>query len=269
MAITASALGPAASGAQAQTFPETIAGSWSSPNCTNSERVMVINPGGILEFLPLGTSTFVRFSGFAEVPVTEAGGTIRAIRVSPNEQERTPVTFRIIEGKLNGTMERCQQVPASIRWLYGEAIAGFQLLGQALGTFRTQGSGPAIEAVFNGLDVSQDRALSEGEVARLLRILGFFGGYFAQKTALVRSEDVMMPSVVIGLFGPLTAATLIGNLDYDDDGRLSMAELLQDRGEGVELEAAAAALQPAAVQQLLQSLVASVPGLLPVIRSLR
>lgn len=258
-----------AADARAQALPATLAGSWASPNCADSKQIMIINSAGILTFLQGESSTFVMFSSFTDVPEVEADGTIRATTFNPNERKRTTASFRITNGRLNGVMERCQQVPPSIRWPYGEAIAGFRAMGQAAETFRTRGSGPTIDLVFNALDVSGDRALSQGEIARLMRILGFFGGYLSQTTELVDGEDVIMPSVVTGVFGPLAASTLIGNFDYDDDGRLSMAELLQDRGDGMDLEVAAAALRPAAVQHALQSLAASVPGLLPLLGAMR
>jgi hypothetical protein len=255
--------------AHADVFTDTVAGIWAEPDCATGKRVKILNALGILDFVPVGSDIHLQVTTFSNAPTASATGVLQATVVNANIRQQFAIELPVENGRLNGTMERCADAPTAVQWIYGEAIAGFNGAGRAL-TICGGDAGPAcLRSLFDVVDVTGDGSLSRAEVARLLRIGGFFAGYFAQPKALVASQEVLIPTAVAGAIGTVGAAAIIGNMDYDDDGRLSMEELLQDRGEGAGLEAAASALEPAAAQAILQSIAAALPGIAQMIGAYR
>jgi YD repeat-containing protein len=77
-------------------------------------------------------------------------------------------------------------------------------------------------------DVSGDGLLASAEIARLLR-----GAAWVLAVQEGATQDVLVGAVGAGaLAGILSARLLVESLDYDGDGRLSAAELTQDRAAG-------------------------------------
>lgn len=239
-----------------------IMGIWAEPDCTTGQRVKLINGLGILDFVPVGDAIQLQINMFEGEPRVSAEGTVQATVVNSNIQQKFEIELAIEDGRLDGVMERCNQAPPAVQWVYGEALAGFNLAGRMAIICADEGSAPCLYALFEFVDVSGDASLSQAEVARMFRIVGFYVGYFSQPKALVSSKEVLLPVAVAGAFGPLAAETAIKGMDYDDNGRLSLEELLQDRGDIGGLEAATLALEPAAVQGMLQVAAAAIPPLM-------
>jgi len=254
--------------ARAQDLPGSIAGIWAEPDCASGRRVKIINAAGIVDFVPLGTGIQLQITSFKQPPTAGPGGVVHTIVVNPNIRQEFAVELAVDAERLNGSMERCPTVPPVVQWTYGEAIAGFEAAGRARTRCTAESGTACLRTLFEFVDVTGDGSLSQAEVARLMRIAGFYAGYFAQAKPLVASEEVLVASTAAGAFGSVAAAAVIANLDYDDDGRLSLSELVQDRGEGAGLPAAATALQPVTAQVFLQSIGAAVPGFLQFIQRL-
>jgi hypothetical protein len=253
--------------ARSEAFPDAVRGIWAEPDCSSGQRVKIVNAMGIMDFVPSGENINLQVSVFTTVPHLGPDGVVQARVVNPNTKQEFAIELAIEDGRLNGEMEYCSEAPPAVQWIYGEAIAGFDGAGGALELCTRTGGAPCLKTLFEFVDVTGDGSLSAAEVARLLRIAGFFAGYFSKPEALVSSRQVLVPTALAGAVGAIAAAAVIASMDYDDNGRLSVDELLQDRGEGVGLEAAASALEPAAAQAVLQSIGAAVPGIVQMLSS--
>lgn len=89
-------------------------------------------------------------------------------------------------------------------------------------------------AVLRAVDVSGDGLLGIAEVARVLRVAGYLAGV---APGLERGQPTTEKELAAWLAGGLIAGPALGellvkSLDYDADGRISPAELAQDRAGG-------------------------------------
>lgn len=153
------------------------------------------------------------------------------------------------------SFDRCSSPPSILKAVFGEALALFP----AMDDLRRQCSGGqarrCVDQLIGVLDVSRDRRLSAAEISRGLRAVGAF---FAYETAAARqrsqvgarasiAQDVVpLDSLYSGVLAvnfaaPFVTSSLLASYDYDGDGFLSAAELLQDR-EDLDLEAMTMAL---------------------------
>lgn len=62
----------------------------------------------------------------------------------------------------------------------------------------TEGSPPCLYTLFGFIDVSGNQRLSQAEVARMFRIIGFYAGDFAQPKPLAASREVLVPVALAG-----------------------------------------------------------------------
>ena len=150
---------------------------------------------------------------------------------------------------------------------FGEAIAIFQGFDAVRAKCNSSSSKQCIKAVLALIDVSGDNRLSPAEIARGLRAAAFFVGYeasVAQRQAPQSDTGLRDPyripvegiyaAVAVGsLLAPSLAGNLIGSYDFDADGLLSLAEILQDRGDD-SLVGAGGTIGFAATQTTLQGL---------------
>jgi hypothetical protein len=122
---------------------------------------------------------------------------------------------------------RCPTPPPAFAGLHGEGLAflgSLEVLEAACGGAAASPAGCVAALVGEG-DVSGDRLLSVAEIARLVRGLTW---------VLAAAEDAAPEGVMAAGGGGLLAGVAIGrfameSLDYDGDGKLSVAELGQDR----------------------------------------
>ena len=90
-------------------------------------------------------------------------------------------------------------------------------------------------AVLRAVDVSGDGLVATAEMARIFRVVGYMAGVApGLERGQPTTEKELSAWLAGGLFlGPALAELLVKSLDYDADGRLSPAELAQDRAGGL------------------------------------
>jgi hypothetical protein len=122
---------------------------------------------------------------------------------------------------------RCPTPPAAFAALHGEGLAFMATLEVLEAACGSPGATPAAcaAAIVAEGDVSGDRLLSPAEIARLAR-----GAAWVMATA----EDAAPEAVLAAGGGAVLGGVALGrfaveSLDYDGDGKLSAAELGQDR----------------------------------------
>jgi hypothetical protein len=107
-----------------------------------------------------------------------------------------------------------------------------------------------IDEVWKIADVSNDKELSVAEITRMLRIISGKVAYqeyvedfekFQSRRSKMKNEsppESQEAVVVLGVatVGPIVSHALIGNFDYNDNGRLSKEEILYDFVEDISLD---------------------------------
>ena len=157
----------------------------------------------------------------------------------------------------------CSVLPGMFPVVFAETVAVFRRFDEiheaCLGD---GGMGPLCAAVgFELIDITGDGVLSRPEIARAISATAFFVGYRLtaeeRGTAFVAVDDLMLAWFAGSALGPAIAGNLVDSYDYDGDGLLSLAELMQDRTpeEGLEgaLAAMAAEMAPEALSAVLRS----------------
>jgi hypothetical protein len=120
---------------------------------------------------------------------------------------------------------RCDAPPAALAALHGEGIAFLATLEHLEAACGAGTPGACAEAILRQADVSGDQRLAPAELARLVR-----GAAWVVAVQEGATQDVIAGAVGAGALGGILAARLlVESLDYDGDGRISAAELLQDR----------------------------------------
>jgi hypothetical protein len=121
--------------------------------------------------------------------------------------------------------QRCPTPPPALAALHGEGLAALATLERLEAACQAEAMPGCLAALVAAGDVSGDGALSVAEVARLLR--GIAWAMAAQDGA---TPEGFGAAVGLGALGAQAAARLlVDGLDFDGDGRLSAAELGQDR----------------------------------------
>ncbi|MBR0674015.1 hypothetical protein, partial [Neoroseomonas soli] len=140
---------------------------------------------------------------------------------------------------------RCLAPAPAVALLHGEGLAFLGALERIEAT--CQGGLPAacVAVVMQEGDVSGDRMLGVAEVARLLR--GAAWAIAAQDGA--EPEGLAAAAGLGGIAALAAARVMVESLDFDGDGRLSAAELAQDRMT-FPSAAGAAAGRPVALEAL-------------------
>lgn len=216
--------------------PEPLRGAWFGPDCTAPKTMLFVTPRAAVT-LPLeGAAHMLRFVEVNDrAPWTIATGrgpeasrlALRAegeglLTVEPDPKTRDD---RLPGAQPVETWRRCPSQPAAYAALHGEGLAFLGAL-ERLEAACTGAAEACITALVAVGDVSGDGALGAAEIARLLR--GAAWVVAAQDGA---SAETLAAANAAGSIGGLLAAQLlVGSLDYDGDGRLSVAELRQDRG---------------------------------------
>jgi len=213
--------------ATAQTVPSEAAGIWAQRPCAESRNTyFLVNSSFVLILDNRDADTQVVLG-----PAQWAGGAPMLAR--PEGVALLPPV---------STMNRCPALPFTIYAVLGEAVTAFSVYDQVSERCATGSARTCIEAAFAAIDVSNDRRLSTAEVNRALRAAAPFLAYEAivanrqasgpdpMRRLRVGLAELSTSTVLASIGGPFVTSTVMQAYDYDGDGSLSLAEILQDRG---------------------------------------
>lgn len=239
-------------------------GIWVKDTCRGGGAVKIVNQYGMLDIIPLKDGMRLQISEFLDAP----GNKIRKVK-NLNSDKVFDVELSYNSYTLNKVYKKCGRLPGQMSWKLGEAVAGFHLMGKVTSICKSESGEKCIETVFKFVDVSDDDVLSKAEISRVIRILGFYAGYMTQKEMLVKHQAVMISTTIAGVASTIIANSIIGNVDYDDDGRVSIEELLQDRGEGADLVDLGGGVTADLMRNMLLGMISQAPNFLGKILNLQ
>jgi hypothetical protein len=219
-----------------QGIPETLRGAWFAGECRDPGGVLLLTarsaarldagvPGRLFRFRELRP-----LAGWTLGTADGADAPRLLLRAADAGLETAEPDAKTRDDRLPGeaprtAWRRCDPTPAALAAQHGEGfafMAALEHIEAACGAGTVAGCADALVA--QG-DVSGDRLLSSAELARMARGAAWLA-------ALQEGSTPDVVGVAVGggsLAGILSARLLIESLDYDGDGRLSAAELGQDR----------------------------------------
>ena len=246
------ALAWSASPAGAEPVPDHATGIWSTGECGGDGLAVLVNSTAGVVVQSAGSNTQVALAaaewvaGFL-VLTTERGDEL----ILPPLDD----------------LRRCGRLPGLLPVLFAEAIAVFKLLDDIRASCEGKDSSMVrcVTVAFDMTDVTDDGKFSRAELSRAIRAAGFFIGYrtvAGERTdPFVPLDDLVVAHLVASALGPLVADNLIGSYDFDGDGFVSPAELLQDRGPDEGYERVVAGLASQMAPEALAALLKSVSGM--------
>lgn len=228
---------PAAAG-----VPENLRGAWFAGICADPEAMLLVTaraaarleadaPAHLFRFRQIRAQGgwIIGTAGGAEAPRL-------MLRPAPAEGPENPRLETVEpEAKLRDDRlpadspltlwRRCAAPPVALAAVHGEGAAFLAALEHLEEGCGNGTPGACAAAIVAQADVSGDGLLSVAELARLLR-----GAAWLAAVQEGATQDVIAGAVGAGgLAGILSARLLMESLDYDGDGRISAAELRQDR----------------------------------------
>ena len=232
---------------EADVIPSSARGVWSAEDCGDS-ATFVTNSAAIIYWSAHGNEVYV---GPAEW-VSESF-------VLPELAAEYGGAVLPSEG-----LQRCEAMPGRLQSLFPESLAVFEAFDQVATQCDTGSMRRCASAVFDMIDVSGDDRFSRAEISRMVRAAAFFVGYDAISSAyddpFVSLDSIVVISSLRSALRPLVD-DLIDSYDFDGDGFLSSAELLQD--SSIEsLEAAAADMASGVPSAFLTALPGSMASLM-------
>ena len=222
--------------AGAQGVPEPLRGAWFAGDCADPTAMLVLTARAAARVDAEAPARLFRFSGFGDAAGytlgTATGPEVPRLmfRAAAEGLETIEPDPKTRDDRLPGdarpeVWRRCDAPPAALAALHGEGIAFLAALEHLEAACGTGTPGACAEAIMRQGDVSGDGKLSPAEIARLVR-----GAAWVIAVQEEATQDVLAGAVGAGaLGGILSARLLVESLDYDGDGRLSVAELVQDR----------------------------------------
>lgn len=228
---------------------EALRGAWyAGPSCAAPEAALVVTARAVARLPADGPAQLLRFVEMRRDAA--AGWTIGTARgpEAPRLMLRAAAGAEALEtiepdaktrdDRLPGDAPveqwtRCPAAPPAIAALHGEGVAVLAALeqleaacGAEDGTGRGATAGSCAAAIVAAADVSGDGLLAPAEIARLVR----GAAWVVAAEDGDASPDAMAAVLGAGgLAGIAAARLLVESLDYDGDGRISPAELAQDR----------------------------------------
>jgi hypothetical protein len=221
--------------AEAQLLPERYSGVWTQGACGEVGHVRLVNSLAVIDVLDRGGAPHLQI-----LVLDEARPDGDAVDLNLRMADGTLVEgrFTLDGGRLDGAFRRCDAPPPPVAWTLGEVVTLFEAAGRVNRRCRDEGGARCVLEAFDAVDVTGDGVLREAEIARVLRVIGFFVGYAATERTLVPAQELLLPSALGGMLAPTIASGMVANYDYDGDGGLSLDELLEDRGDRAGLVAA-------------------------------
>ena len=170
------------------------------------------------------------------------------------------------------SLQKCGALPGMLPVVFAEAVAVFRKFDDIDKACLGQGGpGPRCAAVgFRMIDITRDGRLSRAEIGRAIRAAAFFVGHRLiadkQKKTFVPVDELLLAWFTGSALGPSVAGNLVDSYDYDGDGLLSLAELMQDRTPEEGLEGALAAMAAEMAPEALSAVMRSATGILDLLR---
>ena len=218
-----------------QGLPEGLRGTWVQGDCASPAALLQVTARAAARVPPAGSGRLLRFTALREAGGWSIGTARGAeaprllLRPAGEALETAEPEAKQRDDQLPGAApvtrwQRCAAVPAALAARHGE---GFALLAalEHLEAACAGEAGACLGALVAQADVSGDGELGSAELARLARGLGWVVALQDGATA----ETLGAATGAAGLAGVLAARLLVESLDYDGNGRLSPAELGQDR----------------------------------------
>jgi hypothetical protein len=242
--------------AAAQGVPEALRGTWAQGACAAPATLLHVTARSVALLPADGPARLVRFRALralgdwtlgtgagAEAPrllLRAAGDALET--VAPDAKQRDD---RLPGDAPPARWQRCTAPPPVIALTHGEGLAVLAALERLEAACQAGAAAPCLAALVATADVSGDGMLGVAELARLLR--GTAWALAAQEGA---PPEALAAAAALGGVAALAAARLmVDGLDFDGDGRLSAAELTQDRA-AYAADAGAAAGRPVALETL-------------------
>ncbi|MCQ4160735.1 hypothetical protein NON00_12440 [Roseomonas sp. GC11] len=219
--------------------PAALRGAWFAGECAAPRAMLQVTARAVARLPADGPARLIRFGETRRQEAWHIGTGRGAeaprilLRGDAQALDTAEPDAKLRDDRLPGntplqSWHRCAAPPASFAALHGEGLA---FLG-TLEVLEAACGGPAATpaqcagAVVAEGDVSGDGKLSAAEIARMVRGMTW---------VLAASEDAAPEGVLAAGGGGLLAGVALGrlaveSLDYDGDGKLSAAELGQDRG---------------------------------------
>lgn len=226
----------AAAPAAAQGLPDRLRGTWAAGSCAAPQALLHVTARAVARLPADGPARLVRFRDLRDqggwTLGTGAGAEAPRVmlRADGDALELAEPDAKLRDDRLPGATPvtrwlRCPAGDVTLALLHGEGIAFLGALERLEAACQAGPVQPCIAALVAEADVSGDGRLSAAELARMLR-----GAAWA--LGVQQGGDAEGLAIAGGLGGAAALAAarlLVGSLDYDDDGRLSPAELAQDR----------------------------------------
>lgn len=242
--------------AWAQGIPEAQRGTWAAGDCAAPGALLHVTARSLARLPAEGGARLVRFrtlrlqdgwtigtGGGAEAPrvmLRAAGAALETVEPDAKiRDDRLPGDAPVLR------WTRCDGPPPNLALLHGEGLAFLGALERIEAACQAGTAPDCLREVVAVGDVSGDGLLGVAEIARLLR--GAAWALAAQEGA---EPDALAAAAGLGGLAAIVAARLmVEGLDYDGDGRLSAAEMGQDRAT-FPTGAGAAAGRPVALDAL-------------------
>lgn len=237
--------------------PEPLRGAWFAGACDDPQAMLALTARAAVRIEADAPTRLFRFitlrpaAGYTLATATGPEAPRLMFRAIPQGLETIEPEAKTRDDRLPGdaapvAWRRCATPPAALAALHGEGIA---FLGALEHLEAACGSGPAGAcgaAILRQGDVSGDQRLAPAELARLLR-----GAAWMLAAEDGATQDALAAAMGAGgLAGILAARVLVESLDYDGDGRISLDELMQDRGAGFARAHGTAAGRPLRLEGL-------------------
>jgi hypothetical protein len=228
--------GAALAQAPAAAIPEPMRGNWTDGDCTRPTAVLHVTPRAAVRLPSDGAGRLLRFAAITRhddwvLGTADGAAAPRLLlRMRGDALETVEPEAKTRDDALPGPAalqlwRRCPQWPPALVAQHGEGIAFLGMLERIEAACGDgMGSAGCLAALYRAADISGDGLLSSAELARLFR--------GAAWVAAVEEPADERPALqgLTAAAALLLARGVVESLDYDGDGRLSLAELAQDRG---------------------------------------
>ena len=130
------------------------------------------------------------------------------------------------------TYKKCDNTPASVTLLFGEVITYMNSKASLSCSNFGSNAVNCFEDMFNFLDVSGNKALSNAEINRASKLLVFFSAVNGQEFNEAGAFGVVSSYAIT----PLLTKVILNNFDFDNSEDLKLEEILQDRESLFDLD---------------------------------